>query len=309
MRKLLLLCSLLLTACQPTPAPGSPTHTTDDPLQPYLTGTPIATNTPNVLIIVETPQPTSTMQVYVIESGDTISEIAEKFNISQSDLLAANPDLNPNALTIGQTVFIPDPSAQLAAASTPTPVPAPVTQAVCHPSADSGVWCFALIQNNSADLLENISAQITLLDKDNNPVASQTTFPILDVIEPNSSLPVYAYFPNTSADVTPQIQLLSAMYGGASRYLPATLNNTVAQIDWDGKSAQVSGLVILPVESNAANQVWVAALAYDENGTVVGVKRWEGEALQPGGSMRFEFVISSLGGVIEAVEFAVQARP
>src|SRR5690606_29371310 len=89
MRKLLLLCSLLLTACQPTPAPGSPTHTTDDPLQPYLTGTPIATNTPNVLIIVETPQPTSTMQVYVIESGDTTSEIAEKFNISQSDLLAA----------------------------------------------------------------------------------------------------------------------------------------------------------------------------------------------------------------------------
>lgn len=306
MRKTLLVCSLLLSACQP--ASAAPAQNTDGSLQPYLTSTPVATSTPNLLIIVETPQPTSTMQVYVIESGDTVSEIAEKFKIQQSDLLAANPDLNPNALTIGETIFIPDPSAQLAAASTPTPVPAPVTQAVCHPSADSGVWCFALLQNNSTLVLENISAQITLLDESNNIIASKTAFPILDVIPPNSSLPVYVYFPNTPADVTPQIQLLSAMQSELSSRPPAMLNNTVAQIDWDGKSAQVSGLVILPAESNAANQVWVAAVAYDQDGTVVGVKRWEGGALQPGGSIRFEFQVSSLGGVIEAVDFAVQVR-
>jgi hypothetical protein len=95
---------------------------------------------------------------------------------------------------------------------------------------------------------------------------------------------------------------------GGSAYLPATLDNIIAQIDWDGKFAQVSGQIFLPTESNAANQVWVAAVAYDANGTVVGVRRWEGGALQPGSWLSFDFSVSSVGGEIEAVEFFVQAR-
>jgi len=260
-----------------------------------------------VLTIFETPVPTNTPQVYIIESGDTISEIAEKFKISQSDLIAANPGVNPNSLTIGQTLFIPDPAAPLAAASTLTPVPVPVTQAGCHPTADFGMWCFALIQNNSANILENISAQITLFDENNNAVASLTAFPPLDIIQPNSSAPVYVYFPNAPVNVNPQIQILSAMPGG-SAYLPAALDNTSAEIDSTGRHAEIRGQVILPAESTAATQVWVAAVAYDKNGSVVGVRRWEGGALTPGSSLNFDFSVSSVGGKIEAVEFAVQAR-
>ena len=302
-RTSLLILLAFVSACAPAPA-----QSTDVSLQSYLTATPASTSTPNVLIIIETSLPTSTLQVYIVGSGDTISEIAEKFKISQADLIAANPDVNPNALTIGQTLFIPDPSAPLAAASAPTPLPVPITQAACHPSADSGLWCFALIQNNTADILENVSAQITLFDEGNNAIASQTAFMPLDMISPNSSLPVYVYFSNTPAEVTPQIQLLSAMPGGSS-YLPASLDNTSAQIDWGGKIAKLSGQVLLPLESNAATQVWIAAVAYDKKGTVVGVRRWEGGALQPGGSLNFDFSVSSVGGEIEAVEFFVQARP
>jgi len=305
MRKFLLL-SILLSACL-SPSEGVPAQHTDVSLQPYLTGTPIATSTPNVLVIVETPLPTSTPQIYIVESGDTISEIAEKFKIPQTDLIAANPDVNPNTLTIGQTLIIPDPSAPLAAASTLTPVPVPVTQAACHPTADSGLWCFALIQNNTVEIIENISAQITLFDDSNHAVASQTAFTPLDIIQPNSSLPVYVYFPNMAANVKPQVQLLSAMPGG-SAYLPVMLSNTSAQMDWSGKTAKVSGQIYLPNESIAATQVWVAAIAYDKNGTVVGVRRWESGALQSGGSLNFDFSVSSVGGDIEAVEFAVQAR-
>lgn len=304
MRKILLL-SIFLYACA---TPATPNETTDDPPAPYLTATPAATSTPNVLVILETPVPTNTPQIYIVESGDTISEIAEKFKIPQADLIAANPDVNPNTLAIGQTLIIPDLSASLAAASTPTPLPVPITQAACHPTADSGNWCFALIQNNTSGILENVSAQITIFDEDNNAIASQTAFLPLDILLPNSSLPVYVFFPNTPANVNPQIQLLSAMPGG-SAYLPATLDNTIAQIDWDGKFAQVSGQVFLPAQTNAATQVWVAAVAYDSIGTVVGVRRWEGGALQPGSSLSFDFSVSSVGGEIEAVEFAVQARP
>lgn len=306
MRKTLLIGVLFFSACA-SPSASAPAQTTDVSLSPTLTAAPAATLTPNVVVINDTPIPTSTLQVYIVESGDTISEIAEKFQISQTDLLAANPDANPNALTIGQTLFIPDPSAPLAAASTLTPVPVPVTQAACHPTTDSGAWCFALIHNNTADVLANVSAQITLLDSNGTALTSQIAYPPLDIIQPNSSLPVYAFFPNTPADVRPQIQVLSAMQGGANQ-LPAALNNIVTQIDWGGMSAQVSGDVSLPAESNAATQVWVAAVTYDKNGTVVGVRRWEGGALEPSGSLRFEFIVASVGGEIEAVEFAVQAR-
>lgn len=304
MRNSLLLCVLLLTAC--VPATKQPL---DVSLQPYLTSTPISTNTPNILVVVETPLPTATPFVYVVESGDTLSEIAEKFRISIDELRGANPDVSANSLSIGMTLIIPDPSAALAGASTPTPVPAPISQTVCHPSADNGLWCFALIRNDSSEPLENISAQMTLFDENNNAVASQTAFTPLDVLPPNSSLPVYVFFPDTTSNLNLQVQLLSAVQGSNSRYLPAVLNNTVAQIDWNGKSAQLSGEILLPAESQAANQVWVAAVAYDRDGQVVGLKRWEGGAIQPGGSISFSFFVASVGGDIEAVDFVVQANP
>lgn len=303
MRKTLLLFVLLISACA-----SSNEQTLDAALQPYLTATPKQTLTPNVIVVLETPLPTSTPATYVIQSGDTISQLAEKFKISQDALRAANPDLNPNSLTIGETILIPDPNTINAAVSTPTPIPAPVTQAACHSSADSGLWCFALIQNNTTDILENVSAQITLLDPGGAVVADQTAFTPLDIIPVNSSMPVYVFFPNTPADVTPQVQVMTALQADSSSYAPAIINNSLAQINWDGKTAQLSGQVYLPAESQAATQTWVAAVAYDKNGTVVGVRRWEGGELQPGSSINFNFAVSSLGGDIEAVEFFVQAR-
>lgn len=304
MYKSLILCVLLISACaSPNPQPN------DVSLRPYLTSTPAQTSTPNVIVIVETPLPTATPFIYTVAAGDTLSEIAEKFKISMDELRAANPDVSPNSMSIGMTLLIPDPSSATTNASTPTPVPAPITQTVCHPTADKGLWCFALIRNNSPAPLENISAQITVLDENNHALASQTAFTPLDIIPPNSSLPVYVYFPDTPANLNVQVQLLSAIQSDSSRYLPVTLNNTVAQIDWDGKSAQLSGQIFLPAESQAASRVWVAAVAYDRNGQVVGMRRWEGGAIQPGGSISFSFLVASLRSAIEAVDFVVQANP
>ncbi|MCK7519798.1 MAG: hypothetical protein MZV64_19755 [Ignavibacteriales bacterium] len=50
-------------------------------------------------------------------------------------------------------------------------------------------------------------------------------------------------------------------------------------------------------------------MAYDESGRVVGVKRWEGAGVQPGGVSPFEMTVASLGGRMARVEFAVEARP
>ena len=306
MRKLLLICIFLISACA-SPATKNAPNTS---LEPYSTSTPSLTSTPNVIVIFETPIPTSTPLIYTVEAGDTISEIAEKFKITQDELRAANPDVSPNSMTIGMTLLIPDSSAVPVGASTPTPVPAPVTQTVCHPSADGGLWCFALIQNNTTELLENVSAQITLLDESNNVIASQTAFMPLDIIAPNSSLPVYVLFDSEiPANFNIQVQVLTAnqLPLNNTRYLPAAIQNAVAQIN--GRTAQLSGQILLPAESQAATQIRVAAVAYDKDGVVVGIKRWEGGAVQPGRSISFNFLVSSLSFEIDAVEFFVEARP
>lgn len=303
MRKTLFLCALLLGAC--ASAGG---QIFDGSLQPYLTRTPENTSTPNVIVIINTLVPTATPFVYIVQQGDTFSELAEKFKISTDDLQAMNPDVSPNSMSIGTNLLIPGSTQTQADASTPTPAPAPVTQTVCHPTANNGLWCFALIQNNTSGFLENTSAQITLGDQ-----RSSIAFTPLDIIPPNSSIPVYVFFPDTPAElgINPQAQVLSAIQLSANppRYLKATLNNTAAQIDWNGRAAQLSGEIFLPAESSAATQVWVAAVAYDQNGIVVGVRRWEGGAIQPGGRLKFNFAVSSLGSAIDAVEFFVEASP
>ena len=306
MRNLILICAFLISACAPQAIQSRP------PASPvsYITSTPSPTSTPNVIIINDTPLPTSTPHIYTVKSGDTISKLAEQFNISQDELRAANPDVSPNSMVIGSTLLIPDNSAIPAGAFTPTPVPAPVTQTICHPSADGGLWCFALIQNNTDELIENVSALITLLDENNTLLASQTAFAPLDIIPPRSSLPVYVYFDSRlPAKYSSQVQLLTANQIPLSnaRYLPAAIQNSIAQIN--GRTAQLSGQILLPAESSAATQVRVAAVAYDKDGIVVGMKRWEGGEIQPGGSISFSFLVSSLGAEIDAVEFFVEGRP
>lgn len=45
--------------------------------------------------------------VYLIQSGDTLSAIASRFGISLTQLMNANPGVNPRALQIGQKIMIP----------------------------------------------------------------------------------------------------------------------------------------------------------------------------------------------------------
>jgi murein DD-endopeptidase MepM/ murein hydrolase activator NlpD len=45
--------------------------------------------------------------VYIVQSGDTLSYIASRFNVSLNDLLEANPTIDPNLLSQGQQVIIP----------------------------------------------------------------------------------------------------------------------------------------------------------------------------------------------------------
>ncbi len=300
----------LLSSCTPRDINSTPLPST---LIPFFTSTQSPSETPEGLVTAETPFPSPTPFTYTVQRGDTISSIALKFGVSMDDLQAANPEISPDAMSVGQVLRIPSNPDNPSGEPTPTPAPFSVQQIECYPTADKGMWCFVLAHNDVSDFMENVSAQVTLVDSNNATLASQTALLPLNILPPNTSLPLAVFFPQeVPFDAKPQVQVLTAirLLPNDARYLPATVNNTLVQVDADGRSARLSGQVLLPGDARAARQVWVAGTAYDEAGRVVGIRRWEWSAgLAPGGNLPFEFMISSLGGKIARVEFAVEARP
>ncbi|HEX5827142.1 MAG TPA: LysM peptidoglycan-binding domain-containing protein [Candidatus Limnocylindrales bacterium] len=59
-----------------------------------------------------TPVPEPTPQVYVVKKGDTFSKIANRFDVTLEQLIAANPQIkDPDKIAIGDEVIIPVPEA------------------------------------------------------------------------------------------------------------------------------------------------------------------------------------------------------
>jgi LysM repeat protein len=305
-------CIFFLTACAPQPTDSAPPAID---LTPFVTSTesPLQTSGPVGLVTAETPLPRPTPFTYTVQTGDTISGIALKFGVSIDDLQAANPEVSASAMSVGTVLKIPSNPDNPSGEPTPTAAPFIIEQIECYPTANNGMWCFVLVRNDLSDFMENVSAQVTLVDSNNTTVVSQTALLPLNLLPPNTSLPLSVFFPpDVPADAKPEVQVLTAirLLPNDARYLPATLNNMLVQVNADGRSAQVSGSVLSHSQATDASQVWVAATAYDVAGSVIGVRRWESNAALPaGGTLAFEFLLSSIGGRIAHVEFAVEARP
>src|SRR3972149_9041184 len=90
------LIACLLAGCESRPA--SPTPVSPLNLVPYLTRTPAFNPTPTVPAT-DIPTPAPTPYLYAVAAGDTLSKIAERFGVSLELLLAANPGVQPAALS------------------------------------------------------------------------------------------------------------------------------------------------------------------------------------------------------------------
>jgi murein DD-endopeptidase MepM/ murein hydrolase activator NlpD len=67
-----------------------------------------------ILVLIAAVQPAAAQTdvppsgpVYITQQGDTLWDIAYRFNITFDDLLAANPDIDPDFISVGQQLVIP----------------------------------------------------------------------------------------------------------------------------------------------------------------------------------------------------------
>ncbi len=123
--------------------------------------------------------------------------IAWRYRVSVEDLMAANPDVNPNMMSVGAKLVIPasllpEPSSE---PPTPTPMPVEVGQLHCARSEEGGVWCFLPVHNAQDVPLENISAVFRLADTEAKSILPKTGFLPLDLLPPGATLPLVVYYP------------------------------------------------------------------------------------------------------------------
>jgi LysM repeat protein len=305
----------LLSACSPS-APASPMPVT--PLNPAsptpgLLLAPTPTSLGLALITPTRPAaptvsivPSPTPFIYTIKTGDTLSQVALRYGLSVDELLAANPGINPQVLSIGQTLQIPSRPASLVE-SLPAPAELLTGPAACYPSG-AGMWCILPLENPHRQPVENITAQFSLFDEQAALLEQREALIPLNILPAGARLPLAAFFPQRPREkFALRVDFSTAFLLSATdpRYLPVETNNLLVQISADGLSARASGRLSPAPGSGPFNEIWLAAVAYSADGRMIGFRRWQ--AASP--VTTFSLEVYSLDGPIAFVEVVVEARP
>jgi LysM repeat protein len=275
------------------------------PTQPQLQQTQASSSTS---LAAPTPTPT----IHLVVAGETMSSIALRYGITTAALMAANPQVNPNAMSVGVKLIIPSQSSAGFGDPQTTPEPMTVESPNCTRSREAGILCFLLIKNDQKYPVENIQARIILGNSQTGKVIDQVTTAPLNILYPGKAMALLAYFTSVVADpfqTSSEIVTALQVQDGASRYLDTKLENQQITIDSNGLSAKLYGEVSLIDPAASAKNVWAAGIAYDAQGRVVGVRRWESAApLSAGQKNSFLFQVYSSGAAISSVEILLEAR-
>jgi hypothetical protein len=320
---LLVLTGILLAACAPE-APltaQTSTPTLDGTLRPYPS--PTASHTPLPTDYVSptpspTVTPTPTPVYYEVREGDDMFSIGWRFNVSPYQIMTANPTINPRAMSVGTSLLIPitpnpDPTETPMVALTPTATPlfSALPAPDCYPDALGGLWCFVLVENDQNEPVENLTGVVTL--RYGEETRRESAILPLNLLPAGASLPLIAYFQPpipTAYTVSARVDFLLPVMPGDQRYLPVSMQDQLVKLSQDAQMATASGWLSLPSNQPKTRYVWVNATAFDEDGHVVAVRRWDSpDQLSAGERIPFELFLYSLGGPIDRVVLLVEAQP
>ena len=308
-----LIIAAIIAACAPSIiTPEIPTATQGGQLIPFSTATPSITQPVNLYnqptnTATPVPTPTSTPITYQIVEGDTLLGIALRNGITLDEILAINPGIDPNFLTIGLTITLPIGENNSNILPTVTPIPVNIGLPNCYPALDQGQWCLIMVENNQDEAIDNISVLLTYLSGDQN--ITQIAYTPLNHLTAGQSLPILAYLPSRGI---PFVELTTALPVPIEdqRYLENKIHITDQIISTSGLESYISGEVLNLSEDQIASSISVVAVAFDDLGSPIGMRKLEFEKeLQPGDWAEFEITVYSLGPQINRGEIILELRP
>jgi LysM repeat protein len=322
---ILIACVVSLVSCQKVePTQQVISLFPGQELTPYSTNTstPTMTSTPvNAPTATLPPTVTPTPVTYTVKQGETLFSIAAKRGLTLDQIKAANPLIDPYLLGPGMVIIIPSSSeGEVPATQNPlvnTPYPLSVSDPTCTPSLNGGLYCFVEITNTQQLMAGNITAEFLLTSSESGETLSQKALMPLSRIATGGSLPLFTYFPPpVMNNPKASIQLLTAMSVNQNG-TPTPIQSAVIRIDSpdinisaNGLAVAVNGQAVLEAAEGVAGIISVAAVAYDAQDNVVGIRRFVStNTSNPGESVSFSVNIYSIGGKITRVELFGEANP
>jgi LysM repeat protein len=258
--------------------------------------------------------PTPTPLTHIVERGDTLLIIAAQYGVSLDELLAINPGLNPQLLSVGQALLIPGPGGEPITSLLPTSTPIPLTfsHVSCSPTATGGLTCLTAVRNPSEITLEGLSARIDLLDDRGGVLEGGIAYAPLNLLPPGELMPLSIYFePPAPVPASARASGLTGLPANETerRYLELTIRRGDDVRSQGGSSWTVVGeVVVAPTATVPALKVQVLAVGLDAQGEVVGYAIWESaERPGPGQAAVFRVQVVSLGLPIERVALLAEA--
>jgi LysM repeat protein len=303
-----------ISGCTPN-VPITPTVVKDsDGLTAYatITLTPTVTSTPvNAPTTTLAPTMTPTPRAYTVKNNDTMIVIAFKNGLTLDELTSANPDVDPYLLKAGMTLYIPAPSGAPGTQSAPVPTPMAVLigTPTCMAAVTGGLYCFALATNEQEFNLENITAEFLLVNPGSGDALSQKALLPMNRLNSGMSIPFFAYIaPPIFADPVVSLNVQTALQASSTSPI-VTMQDPTIQIASDGFSALVNGTAQLDPGASNGSQLWIAAIALDDSGQVVGIRRTRiTQTVNPGEGVAFTITVYSTGGKIARVELFGEAE-
>lgn len=299
---------LLMAGCS---GGGTPevfsTLTIAPPLNPYqsTTRTPEPPTETVTLPTTKPLIPTATPFKHKIQPGDTLYSLAIQYNISLDQLVLANPGVDTSILSIGTELIIPRSEEDQETVPTPTPYPLVKEEPVCYLMEDGGMWCYQMVENDQEIALENISMAFNLFSADQELVESFVAIPPLNMLFPGQSIPVGTYI-ETPPD---RYQITSSPLTAfpADQQAPAVvIADYSVEYTQENQIARISGTYEITDPDFAAEEVWIAGIAFSDSNPA-GLRKWiSSEELAAETSLPFEFQIYSLGPRIDRVQLLVE---
>jgi LysM repeat protein len=286
-------------------------------LQAYASATPSLSATPWLATPKGTValEPSPTPFVHVIKKGETMLGIAIQYGVELDQLLAANPDIDPHFLSVGQSLNIPGPNGEPVQSLLPTstPVPLLVTTTRCFPTPSGQLICLATLTNSSGGAVEAVSGQITLINGAGEILDSHLTYAPLNLLPAGKDMPLYASFERPSDPTAGARTVINSAVEAQAldeRYLGVDAGTPSVTFSGDRRRADVEGT--LSVSASAGLGDWresLLAIAYDKAGDIIGFAKWDsGEDPVHAEEQQFSLIVYSLGPAIDHVSFLPEAR-
>jgi hypothetical protein len=260
-------------------------------------------------------EPSPTPFVHVVTKGETLLAIAIKYGVELDQLLAANPDIDPHFLSVGQSLSIPGPNGEPVQSLLPTSTPLPlmVSNTRCFQTPSNQITCVAMVDNPGGSAIEALAGQISVLNASGDVLQSKLAYAPLNLLPPGGKMPLYADFGQPETPIAgAQTQIRSAVEAQTSsdRYLSTDYGRPDIVFSADRRQVTVDGT--LNVAATADQGDWreaLLAIAYDASDQLVGFAKWD-SGQDPVHIEHQEFALNvfSLGPPIDHIAIMAEAR-